>query len=81
MQTLTVQGEVDSDGTLRLEVPCALPPGPVEVVVVLNGTKPNGPLSHDTLSGLFAGQLPDLDIDAALRGMNKEWERSLLPPE
>jgi hypothetical protein len=35
MQTLTVQGVVTKDGVLRLEVPCDMPPGPVEVEITI----------------------------------------------
>jgi hypothetical protein len=35
MQTIQMQGTVGEDGKLRLEVPCQLPPGPAEVVVVV----------------------------------------------
>ncbi len=35
MQTIQMQGTVGEDGKLRLEVPCQLPPGPAEVVVIV----------------------------------------------
>lgn len=35
MQTIQMQATVGPDGKLRLEVPCQLPPGPAEVVVVV----------------------------------------------
>jgi hypothetical protein len=35
MTTLTVQSEVRSDGKLKIEVPCGLPPGPLEVVLTV----------------------------------------------
>ena len=35
METLTLQSEVQSDGKLRIEVPCGLAPGPVEVVLTV----------------------------------------------
>jgi hypothetical protein len=31
MKTLIVQSEISRDGKLKVEVPCELPPGPVEV--------------------------------------------------
>jgi hypothetical protein len=31
MKTLTVHSEISKDGKLKIEVPCELPPGPVEV--------------------------------------------------
>lgn len=35
MTTITIHSEITSDGTLRIEVPCELPPGPVEVVMTV----------------------------------------------
>ncbi len=35
MTTLILQSEVQSDGKLKIEVPCGLPPGPVEVVLTV----------------------------------------------
>ena len=35
MKTLTLQSEVQSDGKLKIEVSCGLPPGPVEVVLTV----------------------------------------------
>jgi hypothetical protein len=35
MHTVTIQSEVSDEGTVKIEVPCALPPGPVEVEVTI----------------------------------------------
>ncbi len=35
MKTMTIRGEVSRDGKLRIDVPCELPPGPVEVVLTV----------------------------------------------
>ena len=40
MQPLTVQGVVTDQGTLRIETPVDLPPGPVEVEVTIRPAKP-----------------------------------------
>ena len=37
MQTLTIQSEVTDEGKVKIEVPCDLPPGPVEVEVTIRG--------------------------------------------
>jgi hypothetical protein len=42
MTTLTIRAEVTSDGVIKLEVPCDLPPGPVEGVLVVQ------PVNHAT---------------------------------
>ena len=36
MKTVMIKGEVLADGHLRLDVPCGLPPGPVEVCLVIH---------------------------------------------
>jgi hypothetical protein len=41
MKTLTLEAEVTADGVLRLEAPVSLPPGRVEVVLVVQA-KNNG---------------------------------------
>jgi hypothetical protein len=42
MKMLTVEAEVASDGTLHLTVPSGLPPGRVEVVLVIQPKVQNG---------------------------------------
>ena len=64
MQTLTTQTTIDSDGTINIRVPSGLPPGPAEVVIVI---QPGQPLpdrgSPSRLAGMFAGRQPS-DFDA-----------------
>jgi hypothetical protein len=61
MTTLTLRSEVGPDGTRRLEIPSGLPPGPVEVVLVVQpavaspaasetGPRPDRPESRRDLS-------------------------------
>jgi hypothetical protein len=40
MRTLTIHSEVTDEGTLKIEVPCDLPPGPVEVEVTIRPVPP-----------------------------------------
>jgi hypothetical protein len=35
MVTLNLRTMIDADGKMRLEIPCSLPPGPADVVVVI----------------------------------------------
>ncbi len=42
MEQFTVQGEITREGVLRIEAPCHLPPGPVEVMVVVRSTPREG---------------------------------------
>ena len=78
MKTLTMQTKIGADGCLHLHVACDLPPGDAEVVVVVQPTAsarsgPPYPSDH----GVWAGKLPDLDIDSDLKEMNRQWEQSM----
>ncbi len=84
MKTLTLRSEILSDGTLRLEVPSDLPPGPVEVVVVLQSTteaeaEPGAaPIPRSARSGLFLDRAPrGLDPDAVLSEHDQQWKDKL----
>ena len=80
MTTLQVRGEIDPDGTLRLAVPMNLPPGPAEVLIVVQpdaGPSPRPPAS--ARSGLFT-RTPEsdaLDVDAVRRQINAGWQTRL----
>ncbi len=54
MKTITTQTEITPEGKLRLELQTGLPPGPAELVVVLQSNTPR-PGKSGSLSGLFAG--------------------------
>ena len=56
MKTISVQGDVAADGTLRLVLPTGLAPGPVDVVVVVQPTSLRD-TSVQSLSGKYAGRL------------------------
>jgi hypothetical protein len=83
MKTVMVKGEVLADGHLRLDVPCGLPPGPVEVCLVIQPdveTLSKRAPRFSTFEGCMAGQLPDdLDIEPMLNEMEQQWQESLLP--
>jgi len=73
MKAMTIRAEIDLDGTLRLEIPCDLPPGPAEVVVVVHpcptdpGAVPSAPGPPRARSGLFLDRArSEDDVDAAL---------------
>jgi len=82
MKALTLQAKIAADGYLHLHIPCNLPPGDAEVVVVVQ------PLVKASLSppfpsdeGVWVGKVPDIDIDADLKEMNLLWEKSMDLPE
>jgi hypothetical protein len=54
MKTIKVQAEISNDGKLRIDVPCELPPGPVDVLLEVEprqGRRPVRP-NWDELYGL-----------------------------
>jgi hypothetical protein len=81
MKAITIHTQIAEDGVLKLEVPCDLPLKMVEVSLVVRPletppTAEKGPL-YRSLRGIWADKLPDIDIEADLKEMNKEWEKSL----
>lgn len=81
MKTLTVNTEIENDGTIRLAVPSDLPPGPAEVVLVVQPRTAAGGPPYDTLKGILAGKIAqDFDVEAALEEMNRAWEESMELP-
>ncbi len=81
MKTITMRARITKDGVLRLEVPCDLPPGPAEVVLVVQPgdttSVTKSDLPYRSLHGLWAGKLPDVDTEADLQDMHRQWESSL----
>jgi hypothetical protein len=82
MKTLTLRTTIAHDGTIDLRIPSDLPPGEAEVVVVvqpLSNARPSPPFLSD--EGVWAGKVPDIDIEADLKEMNQLWEKSMELPE
>jgi hypothetical protein len=92
MITLTIRSTVDPDGTLRLEVPSGLPPGPVEVVVIVQPAttatepepNPDRPANgqdrprRPARSGLFLNRgLSRVDVDAITAEIDAAWQAKL----
>ena len=81
MKALTVQAKIVADGWLHLHIPCDLPPGDAEVIVVVQPSTAacsDPPYASD--HGVWAGKLPDIDLDADLTTMSRQWEKSLELP-
>ena len=91
MTTLTIRSKVGTDGMLRMEVPSGLPPGPIEVVVVVQPATPlenesstdglgteHEPRSHCARSGLFLNRdLNGVDVEAVTGEMESAWKTKL----
>ncbi|RMF32042.1 MAG: hypothetical protein D6759_09090 [Chloroflexi bacterium] len=75
MKTVVVETEVQEDGRLRLDIPVDLPPGRVEVVLVIQPAETSGP-PYPALAGRWRGLFPpDFDLDRALHEIRHAWEQ------
>ena len=83
MKTMTLQTEIGQDGMLRLEVPCGLPPGQADVVVIVQPNALPTVAKSISLAGMFAGQLPDeFDVIAEVRTLRRQsTEKALELPK
>ena len=77
MMTMTIRSEITSDGTLRIEVPCDLPPGPVEVVLTVQPqsgapTRPFG--NWDEVYGLGREVWHGVDPQQYVRDLRQDPE-------
>ncbi|MEP0889010.1 hypothetical protein [Leptolyngbya sp. FACHB-16] len=74
MQTLTLIGQIDTNGHLRLDVPTALPPGEVELVLVINPAAPQTAPSPKYDFSNLAGKLQwQGDAIATQRASRDDW--------
>lgn len=75
MTTYTVLTEIQSDKKLRLEIPCDLPQGPVEVVVIVQ-PQPNSPQREpprwDDLYGIGKEVWKDIDALDYVRELRED---------
>jgi hypothetical protein len=75
MRTITVRAKVDENGRLHLDVPAGLPPGPVEVVVVIQPEQPEPLHSVRELRGLGKEIWQGLDAQEYVNQLRDEWDR------
>ncbi len=76
METLHLQTVIAPDGILRIEAPSQLPPGPAEVVVVINPTQPARPrLKWSDCYGLGEEMWAGQDAQEYVNQLRDEWER------
>lgn len=80
-ESVILRGRVLDDGSLELDSPVTLTPGPVEVVVRSLMSKPQGEDVMEVLARIRAeqaasGHVPRSaeEIDAYVRGLRDEWE-------
>ncbi len=77
MKTLTVQAELSADGVLRLEVPCDVTPGRVDVVLIVQSHqtgRPQGRIDWGQLSGLGREVWQGIDARIYLSDLREDRE-------
>lgn len=76
MKTLTVQAVVTEDGMLRLETPCTLSPGPVDVEITIRPqrTEEATPFNWSSLRGLGKEIWEGVDVMEYLRELREDRE-------
>ncbi len=70
MKSITVQAEVTSDQVLKIEIPCDIPPGQVEVVLTIRPDRSNSSsegFDWGHLRGLGREVWQDVDANKYLR--------------
>jgi hypothetical protein len=77
MKPIHEKAEVSASGRLRLDIACDLPPGPVEVVLVLTPA-PQDPLDTglrwEDARGLGKEIWEGVDAQAYVDALRSEWE-------
>jgi hypothetical protein len=77
MKTITVQAEVTADRILKIEVPCDIPPGQVEVVLTVQSHRPDmlpDPIDWGVLFGLGREVWAGVDASVYVRELRAERE-------
>jgi hypothetical protein len=80
MKTMTVQAEVSADRILKLEIPCDLKPGRVEVVLTIpteEATEHQRRIDWTSLSGLGREVWEGIDARSYLDDLRADREKPL----
>ncbi|MCO6451264.1 MAG: hypothetical protein J5I90_10805 [Caldilineales bacterium] len=74
MKTMIVETDVQANGRVHLDIETDLPPGKVELVVVMQPIEATSP-PYPSLEGSWQSLFPeDFDLDAVLREVRHSWE-------
>jgi hypothetical protein len=74
MLEVTTRGEVTPQGVLKVEVPCAMPPGPVDVTLTVHERSEPARPDWDKLYGLGKEIWAGIDADEYLRDLRQDRE-------
>lgn len=78
LKTMTLHLDATAERTLQITLPPDLPPGPLEVVLVIGPATLAATASDQptNLAGRWASYFPaDFDLDGALKEIRSEWEK------
>ena len=75
METIRLTTTIGADGTLRIEAPCGLPPGPADVVVLVRSTSSEPVMSWADAYGLGQEIWDGVDAQTYVNELRDEWER------
>jgi hypothetical protein len=75
MRTITTTATITSDGRLKVDVPADLPPGPVEVVLVIQPRDSSVARDIRQLRGLGREIWEGTDAQAYVDTLRDEWQR------
>ena len=76
METICLEAVNGPDNKVRLEVPCQLPPGPVQVVVVVaSAPQPAKEVRWSDISGLGKEIWEGIDAQEYVNQLRDEWDR------
>ncbi len=75
MRTITLKTHISADGRLQLDVPADLPPGPVDVVLVIQPGDTSAQRDIRELRGLGREVWRGTDAQVYADRLRDEWER------
>ena len=75
VRTITLKTHISADGRLQLDVPADLPPGPVDVVLVIQPDDTAAQRDIRELRGLGRDVWRDIEAQAYVDRFRDEWER------
>ena len=73
--TLHLQAVVGPDGRIKLDIPCDLPPGPAEIVIVISAPSEKPTRSWHDITGVGREIWKDTDAQGYVNGPRDEWDR------